>query len=127
KDVRKVKGVYTDLRSIRDAFRRDIRQTTNDLIPISILPTVNSTELEQLFTCSLLLKEISIHSESNEQKKRDFIEYSRFHYDENFTQLNIINQFQNNTYNQISPIEWYTRECFIYSMINRTLRLYDID
>ncbi|CAF4172010.1 unnamed protein product [Rotaria sp. Silwood2] len=127
KDVRKVKGVYTDLRSIRDAFRRDIRQTTNDLIPISILPTVNSTELEQLFTCSLLLKEISIHSESNEQKKRDFIEYSRFHYDENFTQLNIINQFQNNTYNQISPIEWYTRECFIYSMINRTLRLYDIE
>ncbi|CAF1448680.1 unnamed protein product [Rotaria sp. Silwood1] len=127
KDIQKVKGVYTDLQSIRDAFRRDIRQANNDLISISILPNINSNELKQSFICSLLLKEILIHSESNEQKKIDFIEYSHFHYNENFSQLNIINQYKNNTYNQISPIEWYTRECFIYSMINRTLRLYDIE
>ena len=127
KDFRKIKGVYTDLRSIRDAFRRDIRQVNNDLLTINILPTTKSNELKQLFTCSLLLKEILINSESNEEKKKEFIEFSRCHYDDNPIELNVIDHFEKSNYNQISPINWYTRECFVYSMIHRALRLFDIE
>ena len=127
KDFRKIKGVYTDLRSIRDAFRRDIRQVNNDLLTINILPTTKSNKLKQSFTCSLLLKEILINSESNEAKKKEFIEFSRCHYDDNPIELNVIDHFEKSNYNQVSPIKWYTRECFIYSMIQRALRLYDIE
>jgi tetratricopeptide (TPR) repeat protein len=124
KDFRKIKGVYTDLRSIRDALRRDIRQANNDLLPIYILPTIKS---DQSFACSLLLKEILINSESNERIKNEFIEFSRCCYDDNPIELNLIDHFEKSNYNQISPIEWYTRECFIYSIMQRALRLYDIE
>ena len=124
KNIRKIKGVYTDIRSIHDAIRRDIRQANNDFMPISIFSTKNSN---QSFACSLLLKEILINYQSKEQEKNKLIEFARFHYNENFSQLNFIDQYANMNYDQISPIEWYTRECFIYSMINRALKLYDME
>jgi hypothetical protein len=124
KNFEKVKGVYTDLQSISNAFRRDIRQANNDLILINILsPTINSNA----FICSLLLKEILLNIKSNDQMKKDFIEYSRFYYNKNSIELNLIDQYEKQDSNQISSIQWYTRECFIYSMINRALRLYDIE
>jgi tetratricopeptide (TPR) repeat protein len=120
-DSSKVKGVYTDLPTISNAFRRDIRQATNDLISIHILPSNPS------FICSLLLKKLLLNTQSNDQMKKEFIEYSRFNYDKNPIQLNLIDQYEKTDYHQISAIEWYTRECFISSMINRALRLYDIE
>ena len=59
--------------------------------------------------------------------KKELIDFSRFYYSENDFELNVINQYEKSNFNQISPIEWYTRECFISSMINRSLRLYDIE
>ncbi|CAF4262458.1 unnamed protein product, partial [Adineta steineri] len=79
----KIKGVYSNLQSIHDALRRDIRRINNDLISIQILPNTKSNELEQSFTCALLLKEILINSESNEQIKQEFIKFSRFYYEKN--------------------------------------------
>ncbi|CAF1003116.1 unnamed protein product [Adineta steineri] len=123
----KIKGVYSNLQSIHDALRRDVRRINNDLISIQILTNKKSNELEQSFTFALLLKEILINSESNEQIKQEFIKFSRFYYEKNSNELNLIDVFQTNNYNQIKPIEWYTRECFISSMIHRALRLYDIE
>ncbi|CAF1032337.1 unnamed protein product [Adineta steineri] len=123
----KIKGFYSNLQSIHDALRRDVRRINNDSISIQILSNRKSNELEQSFTCALLLKEILINSESNEQIKQEFIKFSRFYYEKNSNELNLIDLFQTNNYNQITPIEWYTRECFISSMIHRALRLYDIE
>ena len=95
--------------------------------PSVFFSTKNSNEFEQLFAYALLLKEILINYKSSKQEKNDLIEFARFHYNENFSQLNFIDQYANMNYNQISPIEWYTRECFIYSMTNRALKLYDME
>ncbi|CAF1018293.1 unnamed protein product [Adineta ricciae] len=123
KDFRKIQGVYADLRPIHDAIRRDVRQATNDLTSIAILSNNHSTT----FFNSLLLSEILLHYLSDEQKKRSLIEFARDHYRDNPNELIIIDLFENNVSKQLSPIEWYTRECFLSSMIHRALRLADID
>jgi tetratricopeptide (TPR) repeat protein len=119
----KIKGVFTDIAPICDALRRDIRQANNDLIPIHIL---SSTNPDLLFICSVILKDVLIHSEFNNQIGREFIQFCRLNYKKNPYELDIVNNFGKN-YNQLSPIQWYTRECFIYSMINRALRVNDIE
>ncbi|UJR21928.1 hypothetical protein I4U23_024997 [Adineta vaga] len=124
KDFQKIKGIYTNLRAIHDAFRRDIRQEMDNLTSIHIL----SNEIQnQPFSCSLLLREILINSESSEEMKQSFIEFSRYHYAGNANELNRITQFENDGYNQFSSIEWYTRECFLSAMIHRALRLVDME
>ena len=124
KDYSKVKGVYTDLRSIFNGFRRDFRQMNNDLIPIDHLPSEDST---RSFSCSLLLQEILKNIQSNTQMKKELIEYSRLHYQDNPIQLDLIDQYENSSYDRITAIEWYTRECFLSTMINQALRFYDIE
>jgi hypothetical protein len=58
--------------------------------------------------------------------KTKFVEFSRIRYSDNDYQLGLIDQF-NETYNQELAIWWYTKESFLYSMLNRSLRIQDIE
>jgi len=40
--------------------------------------------------------------------------------------MNILKEFEN-AYDKYSPIWWYTRECFVYKMLNKALRTENID
>ncbi|CAF3582838.1 unnamed protein product [Rotaria sp. Silwood1] len=130
-EEKKIKGVFQNIEPIYDAVRRDIRQCEDDLIPLSILSTTfNQKEklnsLDQLFIYTHLLKEILIDLNYKPNTKIDFINFCYLKYQNNKYQLNIIKEFQNN-YNQTSSIWWYTRECFISSMLNKAFRIQDID
>jgi tetratricopeptide (TPR) repeat protein len=126
KDFQKVKGAFTCIKPICDALRRDIRQANNDLIPISILSSTNLNELDQSFICSLILKDVLINNEVNPQVATEFIRFCRKHYKNNSYESNIIDEYRKKD-KELSPIKWYTRECFMYSMLNRALRLYDME
>ncbi|CAF2739128.1 unnamed protein product [Rotaria sp. Silwood2] len=124
-NFRKIKGVFTDMIPICEALRRDVRQANNDLISINILQSTKSPELDQLFICSLILKEVLINNEYNEETIKEFIKFCRVHYNNNSYQTKIIKNYEKNN-KKLSPIQLYTSECFLYSMLNRALRLYDI-
>ncbi|CAF3584927.1 unnamed protein product [Rotaria socialis] len=121
-----IKGVFTDIETICDALRRDVRRVNNDLIPISILQSTSSDQFDQLFACSLILKEFLINSACEQQTKNNFMKFCRSQHRGNSYQSNIIKKYQAKP-KKLTPIQWYTRECFLYSMLNRALRLYDIE
>jgi tetratricopeptide (TPR) repeat protein len=56
--------------------------------------------------------------------KKELVEFCRTQYVGNDTQLKVIDEFEQQ-YDHPSPIWWYTRECFIYRMLNKALRTHD--
>ena len=129
KECNKVRGIFTDVEHICDALTRIIRQSEIDLMPISIISTIDSTsfdELDQSFMYSQLLKEIIFEINHDEKAKREFVHFCRVLYTGIDVQLSTIDRFDTD-YELHSPIWWYTKESFIYSMINKGLRSLDIE
>jgi hypothetical protein len=97
-----------------------------DLTPISILSASTShslDELDQSFMYTQLLKEIVIDIEYDGEKARE--EFSEFCFKrsaEQDFQSKTINQFQQ-CYELHPPIWWYTKEWFVYSILNKALRV----
>ncbi|CAF2779180.1 unnamed protein product [Rotaria sp. Silwood2] len=128
---KKIKGVFQDIGSIYDAVRRDKRQCEDNLSSFSILSsTFNKNkklnQLDQLFIYTHLLKDILIELEYKPNTKIDFVNFCCSKYQNNKYQLDIIKEFKND-YNQSSSIWWYTRECFISSMLNKASRIQNMD
>jgi tetratricopeptide (TPR) repeat protein len=127
----KLNGVFTQIESICKSLERNTKQCDHDLIPFSIIGPSDYTkpdlnELEPSFMYSQLLKEILLEIEYNEHAIKEAVQLWREQYNENKSALKIINEFERE-YHLHSPIWWYTRDCFIYSMLNRALRTMDID
>jgi hypothetical protein len=127
----KVKGIFSNISSLDEQLTESIRTAEENTIPISILSS-NVTSINDLNTLdpsymySQLLKEILFELNYNEKEKKRFIEFCREQYDDNARELNIINEFEHD-YRDHTPAWWYTRECFMYKMLNKALRTQNID
>ena len=75
---------------------------------------------------SQLLKEIFIDMPHNENEKTTLVDFCRKKYADNETQMRLIAEFKEQ-YDKPSPIWWYTRECFLYWMLNAALRTHDTE
>jgi tetratricopeptide (TPR) repeat protein len=62
----------------------------------------------------------------NEQSKDEMLRMCRYYYRNNKRELKKIEDFQVN-YTSEKAIEWYTYECFLYKLLNKTLRIEDIE
>lgn len=110
---------------------KEIRATETITTPISILRSnVTSSEdlntLDPSFMYSQLLKEILFEFDYTEEDRRQFVEFCRKYYAADVNELHVIDEF-NHSYQTHSPAWWYTRECFLYKMLNKALRTHDID
>lgn len=75
-----------------------------------------------------LIKEILLHQnseETEEQRRTEFIKYCQQICADDEESLQIIRDFEVNYLNDLA-IYWYTRECFIYRILNRSLRQNEI-
>ena len=127
----KVKGYFPDSVALSDCLTQDVRMTEAVTTPISIIsPNATSAEgldtLDPSFMYSQLLKEILFEFNDDEEARRRFVEFSRERYVGDGRELTVINEFGNH-YRDHSPAWWYTRECFLYKMLNKALRISDID
>ncbi|CAF1224302.1 unnamed protein product [Adineta ricciae] len=75
---------------------------------------------------SLLLIDVLLRMKPMKGEKRELIEFCRKIYKGNETQLAIIDEFEAE-YSPKSALWWYTRESFIYKILNRALRVQNID
>jgi hypothetical protein len=116
----KLQGVFLSIHSIRDALRRDLRRASADLITMNILSSVDSLFS---FVCSYVTRESLLNLAVRSTAKHDLVAYSRLHYNNNVYQSKIIDEYDRQAYQELSPIQWYTRDCFLSSMLNRALRL----
>jgi tetratricopeptide (TPR) repeat protein len=129
-DWTKVKGFFTEIELICNLLKRNTQQCDHDLSPISIVspsdylkPDLN--ELEPSFMYSQVLKEILLGIEHSPTAKGEFVRFCRDYYTDDST-LRVIDEFERD-YDHLSVIWWYTRDCFIYTMLNRALRLQEIN
>ena len=128
-NFKKVKGISKDIQKLTDALRDDIRQNDHTLIPVSIITTDDnssslSNNLDQSFMYTQLIKEILLDIDYTEQSKEDFINFCREKYVGNQLVLRSIDRFDVE-YGMYSPIWWYSKETFVYSILNRALRAHE--
>jgi hypothetical protein len=76
--------------------------------------------------CTQILKEILLTIQFDEGHIKEFIDHCRAVFDENERELENVDKLQQN-YRDKTPIWWYTYEYFLYPMLNRALRLMDVD
>lgn len=67
---------------------------------------------------------LRMHHKSN--TRQELIDICKQYYENNSEQLTIINEFDK-TYKKENAIWWYTRECYLYRILNKALRIQDFD
>jgi len=104
------------------------------MIPISIISakktkeeisTQNLNEEETLFMWYQLLIEILNRMPLTSISRKDLLNQCRKEYENDEIELRKIQEFENR-YNADNVIEWYTRDTFLYRLLNRALRTRDI-
>jgi tetratricopeptide (TPR) repeat protein len=132
KEWSKIKGVFTEITPICEALKQAAQQCEHNAISISFMATsgdISKKNLDQLdpsFMYTQLLKEILLVIQFEPKHFTQFIEYCRDVLAENPAQLKNVQRLEGKYRNE-TPIWWYTCECFLYPMLNRTLRLMDVD
>ncbi|CAF2642409.1 unnamed protein product [Rotaria sp. Silwood2] len=82
----------------------------------------STTELNGHFIHSLLLIDVLIRMKSDEADKNKLIQVCKDKYSGNEPQLAVVREFECD-YKSRKVIWWYTRDAFLYSMLNKALRV----
>ena len=89
-------------------------------------PEQSTTGLNGHFVHSLLLIDVLIRMKSIETDKQQPIILCKNHYEKNNQQLALVNEFERE-YTADKALWWYTRDSFLYKMLNKALRVQNID
>ncbi|CAF1570370.1 unnamed protein product [Rotaria sp. Silwood1] len=118
KTISKVKGVYTRLEPIYTALRIDCERCDQTLISMSF------HGIDDFFMYTQLFKEVLLKIDDNDVKSiQEFVDYCRVQGEIPEDQIaKIEREYRLHTY-----LWWYTAPNFIYSILNRALRLLDVD
>jgi hypothetical protein len=128
----KIRGLFTEILPLCEAIKQATRQYEQSDIPMSFVPTDSdlfTKKLDQLdcsFMYTQILKEILLTIEFEVKHIKEFIDYCCDVFTGNDHDLNKIKTFEQK-YHDETPIWWYTSEAFLYPMLNRALRLMDVN
>jgi tetratricopeptide (TPR) repeat protein len=128
----KIKGVFTEISSICEALKQASQQCEQDAISISFVATngdatsKNLDRLDPMFMYSQIIKEILLTITFEEKHFREYIDYCPDAFDDNEKELTNVDNLRRK-YRDKTPVWWYTCECFLYPMLNRALRMSNMD
>ena len=133
KNFNKIRGIFTDEHLLVTKLEQDIWLAEKDQTPMSAF---NGTFVETSsrdigkeqarFMWSTLILETILRLTDEVDAKRDMLKECRLYYKDDTAQQGLIDQFEK-VYEHDEAISWYTRECFLYRLINKALRTEDID
>jgi len=128
KDWPKIKGVFTVILPICEALKQAAQQCEQNAISISFMATGGDVSKKNLdhFMHTQILKEILLTIQFEPKHFTEYIEYCREVFAGNESELKNVKNLERK-YRDETPIWWYTYECFLYPMLNRALRLMDVD
>ncbi|CAF3354901.1 unnamed protein product [Rotaria socialis] len=118
-----IHGNFPNLKSIFEKINEEC-EIENDFFSIQFSST--NEIRNQSFCYSQLLKETLLKNDNESNLKEDFLDFSRFHYNGNYIESTLINEFEQD-FTIEKSIWWYTRNSFIRKMLNRALRTEEID
>ena len=114
----KVKGVFTEIESICKALQTDGENCDRAMVSISF------KGIDAFFMYTQLLKEAILQIEDDDKKSlKELADYCRNQGDISEDKIALVER----EYRSHTPIWWYTAPYFLYSMVNRGLRLMDTD
>jgi hypothetical protein len=126
----KVKGIYDDILRIIVEIKQDILLLYRNSTPVTILSAASLSQptdtLNAMFMYCELLKEIFLEMNHDEQAKWTLVDLCKCEYENNDAVLRVIDEFGRD-YEKHSPTWWYSRDCFLYRMLNKALRVHDIE
>ena len=129
----KVKGVFTDFISICEVLKQAAYDCDQNMVPISFVKPLsdeasnqNLDQLDQSFMYTQILKDILLTINFEQKHIDEFLTYCRDQLAGNSIQLKNIDKLEQE-YHHYEPIWWYTNNVFLYSMLNRALRVMDVD
>ena len=133
KEWTKIKGIYTDIQSICAALKQSAADCEQNAISFSVMATgediskKNLDHLDSMFMYTQIIKEILLEINFDQHHIKDFTEYCRQMLEQdNNTELENVEKLERE-YHKKTPIWWYTLESFLYPMLNRALRLSELD
>ncbi|CAF2944381.1 unnamed protein product [Rotaria sp. Silwood2] len=135
KQYQKVKSVHNQLDDVINRIRSDQSRRRQDKpdepLSISICNSnknseKSTTELDGQFVQSQLLIACLLKMKTTSTDKNEFISECRKTYKDNKAQLIYIDEFERE-YEPEYALWWYTRETFLYRLLNKALRAQNID
>ena len=131
KNWSKIKGVYTHIGSLCHHLKQSAEDCEqNAVTSFSLVSTnidassMNLDQLDPMFICTQIIKEILLGIKFEQKDILDFTRYCRKIFETHSEQ---VKTFENDYRQRQIPIRWYTTESFLYPMLNRALRLLNID
>ena len=121
------------IQSICMQLTKATQSCDHDAIPMSFIPKRETSEvaynrqnLDQLppsYMYSMIFKDIILEIDDNDAKSMNTL--VNFCRQQNIPEIQT--NFLQNNYHQKSPVWWYTKPMFLFGMLNRALRLLDME
>ena len=135
-DILQLRSVYIfpqkSIQSICDALKQALKDDHTNEVSInfakstSLASDKNKDILDCTFMYTQILKEILLTIDFDEQHFNDFLTFCRNEFKGKTRELRNVDEIQKD-YRTQTPIWWYTRETFLYKILNKALRFMDID
>ncbi|CAF3145623.1 unnamed protein product [Rotaria sp. Silwood2] len=123
----KIKGLFTDKQQLVAQIQSDRERRKKGDEPILFTVQGQSTsELNGQFVHSQIFIDVLLRIKSTPTDKDEFISRCNTIYKGNDSELKIVKEF-NRKYSPDKAIWWYTRESFLYRMLNKALRVQNTD
>ncbi|CAF0759070.1 unnamed protein product [Rotaria sp. Silwood1] len=133
-DVPMSSNMFYDIDSLCQQLETDVELCELDLLIITASSSLSSNDIisndakkqEALFLYTQLMREILYRLKFENNAKNEFINFCRLHYANNYEQLSIIDHFEKN-YRPQKALWWLTRQCFVWRILQRIQRTFEID
>ncbi|CAF5007593.1 unnamed protein product [Rotaria sp. Silwood1] len=132
----KVKGVIVRLDELIERIQSDQIQRQHNKIDESLTINIYKSKIHDheqscmgvngQFIHTHLLIDCLIRMVPTLNDKKDFVCLCKQQYKSNSTELSIVEEFDKH-YSSNRAVWWYTRECFLYRLLNKALRVQNID
>ncbi|CAF1199421.1 unnamed protein product, partial [Rotaria magnacalcarata] len=135
KDWPKIRGVFTSIKPICESLKKVAHECDHDSIPMSFVPKQiveegatgsdknNLDRLPPSYMYSIIFKDIILEIDDDDEKSMKTL--VKFCQKQNISETQV-NEFSRN-YHSKSAVWWYTKEIFLYGMLNRGLRSLDME
>ncbi|CAF2713672.1 unnamed protein product [Rotaria sp. Silwood2] len=130
-----IKGVITEFNDLLNQIQLDhskrIENRVDEPFIINIskcndIKDKSTKELNGEFLHSQLLMDCLLRMKPNSTDKNELIKLCKKFYENNPTELSLVKEFEKN-YSSDRALWWYTRDSFIYRLLNKALRIQNID
>ncbi|CAF1452259.1 unnamed protein product [Rotaria sordida] len=123
----KIKGLFTQKQELVAQIQSDRERRKKGDEPIVFTVQGQSTsELNGQFVHSQIFIDVLLRIKSTQTDKEEFISRCNTIYTGNDSQLAIVKEFSKK-YSPDKALWWYTRESFLYRMLNKALRVQNTD